>query len=224
MPHCSRRGSTTRSSGPTLLGRAVRLPPDSTPPLPTASLLPDSAPGTRTAVVDSALMSRFSRIAACLFGCLSLFLPHTIDGSEPAASDASAFAAMRWRMIGPFRAGRVSAGALDPSDPNTYYFGTPGGGVWKSTNAGQTWTPVFDSTGMASIGALAIAPSNPRVIYAGTGEETRGDGVYRSADGGATWTNVGLRETQFIGSIVVSADDPDTVVVGAIGGRMPGPD
>ena len=120
---------------------------------------------------------------------------------------------MRWRLIGPFRAGRVSAGAVDPADPNTYYFGTPGGGVWKSTNAGQTWAPMFDATGMASIGALAIAPSNPQVIYAGTGEETRGDGVYRSADGGVTWTNVGLRDTHFIGSIVVSAEDPDTVVV-----------
>src|SRR3954470_14858194 len=138
--------------------------------------------------------------------------------------DPADYAALRWRSIGPFRAGRVSAGAVDPSDANTYYFGTPGGGIWKTTNAGQTWTAIFDRTGMASIGALAIAPSNPRILYAGTGEETRGDGVYRSADGGATWTNVGLRETHFIGSIVVSADDPDTVVVGAIGDRMPGPD
>jgi photosystem II stability/assembly factor-like uncharacterized protein len=138
--------------------------------------------------------------------------------------DPAAFQALRWRAIGPFRAGRVSAGAVDPADPNTYYFGTPGGGVWKSTTAGQTWTPIFDRTAMASIGALAVAPSNPRVIYVGTGEETRGDGVYKSADGGVTWTNVGLRDTRFIGSIVISAEDPDVVVVGAIGDRAAGPD
>src|SRR6266446_6212381 len=93
------------------------------------------------------------------------------SGAPAAAQvDPSNFAALQWRLIGPFRAGRVSAGAVDPSDSNTYYFGTPGGGVWKSTNAGQTWAPIFDQTGMASIGALAIAPSNSQTIYVGTGE------------------------------------------------------
>jgi photosystem II stability/assembly factor-like uncharacterized protein len=148
------------------------------------------------------------------------------QASEPIAAqaDPSPFAALQWRLIGPFRAGRVSAGAVDPSDPNTYYFGTPGGGVWKSTNAGQTWTPIFDATGMASIGALAIAPSNPQILYVGTGEETRGDGVYKSTDGGTSWTNVGLRDTHYIGSIVINPANPDEVVVGAIGERLPGPD
>jgi photosystem II stability/assembly factor-like uncharacterized protein len=143
--------------------------------------------------------------------------------STPAAGqiDPLNFAALQWRLIGPFRAGRVSAGAVDPSDANTYYFGTPGGGVWKTTNAGQTWAPIFDRTGMASIGALAIAPSNPQTIYVGTGEETRGDGVYKSTDGGKSWTNVGLRDTHYIGAIVVSAANPDEVVVGAIGDRTP---
>ena len=134
------------------------------------------------------------------------------------------FAALRWRSIGPFRAGRVSAGIVDPSDANTYYFGTPGGGIWKSRNAGQTWTPIFDQTGVASIGAMAIAPSNPQVLYAGTGEETPGDGVYKSTDGGTSWTNIGLRETHYIGSIVISPTNPDEVIVGAIGDRTPGPD
>jgi photosystem II stability/assembly factor-like uncharacterized protein len=138
--------------------------------------------------------------------------------------DASQFGALRWRLIGPFRAGRVSAGAVDPSDPDTYYFGTPGGGVWKSTNAGQTWTPIFDRTGMASIGALAISSSNPQIIYAGTGEETRGDGVYKSTDGGKSWINIGLRDTHYIGSIVISATNPDELVVGAIGDRTPSQD
>ena len=164
------------------------------------------------------------RAARYLCAFLQFCAWHGLAAPAFADVDPSAFAALRWRLIGPFRAGRVSAGAVDPSDANTYYFGTPGGGVWKSANAGQTWAPIFDGTGMASVGALAVAPSNAKVIYVGTGEETRGDGVYRSADGGATWTNIGLRDTHFIGSIVVSAENPDVVVVGAIGDRRPGPD
>jgi len=165
-------------------------------------------------------MARRSRfpLRARALACLCL---HLLAAPALAQVDPSAFAALRWRPIGPFRAGRVSAGAIDPSDPNTYYFGTPGGGVWKSTNAGQTWVPIFDQTGMASIGALAIAPSNPQTIYVGTGEETRGDGVYKSTDGGKSWTNVGLRDTHYIGSIVISATNPDEIVVGAIGDRTP---
>src|SRR3954447_6339836 len=127
-------------------------------------------------------MTRASRIGCC---SLALFILCSTPAARHAFAqqiDPSAFAAMRWRMIGPFRAGRVSAGAVDPADPNTYYFGSPGGGVWKSTNAAQTWTPMFDRTGVASIGALAVARSNPRVIYAGTGEETAGSGVFKSSD------------------------------------------
>jgi photosystem II stability/assembly factor-like uncharacterized protein len=160
--------------------------------------------------------------------CASVFLALVTSAASGAPAvaqvDPSNFAALQWRLIGPFRAGRVSAGAVDPSDANTYYFGTPGGGVWKSANAGQTWSPIFDGTGVASIGALAVAPSNPQTIYAGTGEETRGDGVYKSTDGGRSWTNVGLRDTHYIGSIVVSATNPDDLVVGAIGDRTPGKD
>src|SRR3954463_2171148 len=149
-----------------------------------------------------------------------LVLAAAVPGAQVAPEDLTP---LRWRLLGPFRAGRVSAGAVDPSDANTYYFGTPGGGVWKSRNAGQTWTPIFDRTGMASIGALAIAPSNPQILYAGTGEETPGDGVYKSTDAGATWTNIGLRDTHYIGSIVISATNPDEVIVGAIGDRTAGP-
>jgi photosystem II stability/assembly factor-like uncharacterized protein len=159
------------------------------------------------------------RICAALLLALGAF-------AAPAAAqvDPSSLDALRWRLIGPFRAGRVSAGAVDPSDANTYYFGTPGGGIWKTRNAGQTWTPIFDQTGMASIGALAIAASNPQVLYAGSGEETRGDGVYKTTDGGTSWINVGLRDTHYIGSIVISATNPDDVVVGAIGERTASPD
>src|ERR1700730_8306126 len=140
-------------------------------------------------------MNRPSRTARWLsaFSILQVALLSPSAVADPV--DASSFASLRWRLIGPFRAGRVSAGAVDPSEPNTYYFGTPGGGVWKSSNAGQTWTPIFDKTGVASIGALAVAPSNPQIVYVGTGEETRGDGVHKSTDGGATWTSAGLRDT-----------------------------
>jgi len=90
------------------------------------------------------------------------------------------FSAMQWRLVGPHRAGRVTAVAGIPGDAATYYFGTPGGGVWKSINGGRVWTPIFDEARVASIGALALAPSNPNVVYVGTGEETVGNGMYRS--------------------------------------------
>src|SRR5580693_4631106 len=104
------------------------------------------------------------------------------------------FNGMKWRLVGPFRGGRVTAVAGVPGDPNTYYIGTPGGGVWKSTNGGRVWRPIFDSVHVASIGALAVAPSASNIIYVGTGEQTTGKGLYRSSDSGATWTNVGLQD------------------------------
>src|ERR1035437_3741616 len=124
------------------------------------------------------------------------------------------FFAMQWRVIGPFRAGRVTAVAGVPGHPDTYYFGTPGGGVWKTTNSGQVWRPIFDGERVASIGALAVAPSDSNVIYVGTGEQTAGNGLDRSADGGETWKNVGLRDVPYIQAVVVDPQDPDTVVVG----------
>src|SRR5260370_42164775 len=108
---------------------------------------------------------------------------------------AGAYGALRWRSIGPFRGGRVLAVAGVPGDPTTFYFGAVDGGVWKTTNAGLTWTPRFDEQPIASIGALAIAPSDPNIIYAGTGEAalrsniTFGAGVYRSSDGVAHWAH-----------------------------------
>src|SRR5215467_14055818 len=83
--------------------------------------------------------------------------------------DAKQFSALHWRLIGPFRAGRVTSVAGVPGDPTTFYFGTPGGGVWKTTDGGHVWHPIFDSVPVPSIGALALAPSNPKVIYVGTG-------------------------------------------------------
>ena len=134
-----------------------------------------------------------------------------------------AYAAMRWRSIGPFRGGRVLAVAGVPGDPTTFYFGAVDGGVWKTTNAGLTWTPRFDEQPIASIGALAIAPSDANVIYVGTGEAalrsniTFGAGVYRSTDGGAHWAHLGLDDTRQIGKIVIDPRNPDMVLVAALG-------
>jgi photosystem II stability/assembly factor-like uncharacterized protein len=133
------------------------------------------------------------------------------------------FGGLQWRMIGPFRGGRVVAVAGVPGDGATFYFGSVGGGIWKTTDAGVTWTPIFDGQPIASIGALVVAPSNPNVMYAGTGESdirtdlSSGDGVYKSLDGGATWKNIGLRDSRQISRIVVDPHNADTVYVGVLG-------
>jgi len=127
--------------------------------------------------------------------------------------DSKLLSGMQWRLIGPFRAGRVTAVA-GAADPNTYYFGTPGGGVWKTSDGGQVWHPIFDKERVASIGAIAVAPSDSNVLYVGTGEQTRGNGVYRSMDAGATWKNVGLQDVPFIQAIIVDPKNPDLAVVG----------
>jgi photosystem II stability/assembly factor-like uncharacterized protein len=127
----------------------------------------------------------------------------------------ASFSAMQWRLVGPHRAGRVTAVAGIPGDAATYYFGTPGGGVWKSINGGRVWTPIFDEAHVASIGALALAPSNPNIIYVGTGEETVGNGMYRSDDAGKTWRHIGLEDTRYITGVIVDPKDPNIVVVSA---------
>ena len=126
-------------------------------------------------------------------------------------------------MIGPFRGGRVVAVTGVPGDGTTFYFGSVGGGVWKTIDAGVTWTPTFDSQPIASIGALEVAPSDPKVLYAGTGESdirsdlSSGDGVYKSIDGGATWKNIGLRDSRQISRIAIDPTNADVVYVGVLG-------
>ena len=131
---------------------------------------------------------------------------------------------VRWRSIGPFRGGRVVAVAGDPFDPAVFYFGACSGGVWKTRNAGVSWDNVSDGFfATASVGALAVAPSDPNVIYAGMGEAcirgnvTHGDGVYRSTDRGRTWRHLGLTETRHIGRVRIHPTNPDVAYVAALG-------
>jgi len=134
------------------------------------------------------------------------------------------FASLEWRLLGPHRGGRVVAVCGHPTDAQTFYFGACAGGMWKTTDAGLTWRNISDGYFKTSaIGAIAIAPSDPNVIYVGTGEHTirgnvsHGDGVYRSSDGGKTWTNIGLHDTRHIAKIRVHPHNPDLVYVAALG-------
>src|SRR5947209_6979871 len=155
-------------------------------------------------------------VAALLVGVL---LPRAAARRQ----NAGLYSALRWRMIGPPRGGRVNAVAGVPGEPTTFYFGSVGGGVWNTTNSGRTWTPIFDSEPIASIGAIGVAPSDPSVIYVGTGEAdmrsqiSYGNGMYRSADAGRTWTHVGLEGTRQIGRVIVDPKNPSVVFVAALG-------
>src|SRR5579859_7654673 len=130
---------------------------------------------------------------------------------------------LRWRMLGPFRGGRVAAATGVPGRPDHFYFGAVNGGVWKTIDGGRVWNPIFDSQPVASIGAIAVAPSRPDTVYVGSGESTLrdsvgyGNGVYKSTDAGKTWTHLGLDETHHIGKIAVNPKNPDNVFVAAIG-------
>jgi photosystem II stability/assembly factor-like uncharacterized protein len=161
------------------------------------------------------LSTLLSAIASSTLLCLCL------HAQQP---DTSLYAGMKWRSIGPFRAGRVSAVAGIPGNASTYYMGSPGGGVWKTIDGGVVWTPIFDQMHVASIGAIVVSPSNPDIVYVGTGDVSlvgasvnMGNGIYKSTDAGLTWTHVGLNETEHIGAMWIDPRNPDVVVVAALG-------
>ena len=142
--------------------------------------------------------------------------------------DPKLFSDMRWREIGPMRGGRVRALAGVPSQPATFYFGAVGGGVWKTTDAGETWQSLWDSQPTGSIGSIAVAESDPNVVYVASGEGlarpdlSTGDGIYKSTDAGKTWTHLGLRDGQSIGQLAIDPKDPNRVFV-AVTGHPYGP-
>jgi photosystem II stability/assembly factor-like uncharacterized protein len=147
-----------------------------------------------------------------------------LTGTAAAAQrDSVAFAGLHWREIGPYRGGRSVAATGNPSRADEFWMGTPGGGVFKSINAGQSWAPVTDKYFGGTIGAIAVAPSAPDVVYVGGGEYpirgnvSHGDGVWKTTDGGKTWSFIGLGDTRQIGDIVVHPTNPDLVYVGALG-------
>lgn len=181
-----------------------------------------STPNLRTAMRHAADALAVFLVALFLSSMLGLVLPPA--GASAQTVDSLTIAGLRWRGIGPaFTGGRVSDVVGIPGPSATLYVGAAAGGVWKTTNNGVTWRPLFDDKAVASMGALAIAPSDTMQIWAGTGEQNSrypiepGGGIFKSADGGETWTLMGLEETQHIGRIVVHPTNPDIVYVAALG-------
>ena len=188
--------------------------------------------------------TRSASVAACLLAFTALLFPCIAPAQKtkpekqspaPAAqapkteapdsskSEDLLFKGMKYRVVGPFRGGRSLTASGIPGDPTTYYFGGTGGGVWKSTDGALTWTSVFDKEGTSAIGSLAVASSDPNIVYVGTGEAclrgniSHGDGVYKTLDGGKTWKNLGLRDSRAIGKVIVNPRNPDIAFVAALG-------
>lgn len=186
----------------------------------------------------------YPRLAGCLvFVILTVLIAaplvaqthdHTQpQSSAPYASSASSvspelFKSLHWRSIGPFRGGRTKAASGVASQPNVFYIGAVNGGVWKSDDYGQTWAPIFDDQPTGSIGAIAVAASDPNVVYVGSGEGLHrpdlsvGDGIYKSTDAGKTWAHLGLRDGQQIPQIAIDPRDPNKLLV-AVAGHPYGP-
>jgi photosystem II stability/assembly factor-like uncharacterized protein len=167
------------------------------------------------------IVSRFLRIllVACgLIGALAM-LPR----AQSPQFSPTLYQEMRWRMIGPYRGGRTKAAAGVPGQPNVFYVGAVNGGVWQTTDYGRTWTPIFDDQPTGSIGAIAVAPSKPDIIYVGSGEGLQrpdlstGDGIYKSTDGGKSWVHLGLIDGQQIPQIIVDPKNPDRLFVAVLG-------
>ncbi len=170
-----------------------------------------------------------SRIVAfCMAGlCMGGVAAQTTNTKADTTKDkgiAGLYKAMKYRNIGPYRGGRSTGVAGSTSRKNEYYFGAVGGGLWKTTDGGQTWAPVTDGQiGSSSVGAVAVAESNPDVVYFGTGESEfrgnimQGDGMYKSTDAGKTWKNIGLKNTQTISKVRIHPTNPDIVYVAALG-------
>lgn len=169
-------------------------------------------------------------LTAIIFGLIFVVAP--LDAQQPTGGQSfsnnqsfsnKTFGDMRWRMIGPFRGGRTRAASGVPSEPNVFYVGAVNGGVWKSDDFGRTWNPIFDGQDTQSIGAIAIAASNPNTIYVASGEGlhrpdlSTGNGIYKSTDAGKTWTHLGLHDGQQIPAIAIDPRDPNRLFAAVLG-------
>src|SRR5438045_5330109 len=149
------------------------------------------------------------RVCLALFLCLVQFTSIRAQQVSP-----NLFSELSWRAIGPYRGGRTKSVAGIPSQPYTFYIGVCNGGVWKTTDAGRTWQPIFDEQPTGSIGWVAVAPSDPNILYVGSGEGlprpdlSTGNGIYKSTDAGKTWTHLGLRDGQQIPKIAIDRRNP----------------
>jgi len=197
------RGGTIRFMGDNTIA-AVALP--RTPPEPRGFCV---CPAADRHWSNHTLMAmRPKPVVVSLALAIAAAITSAIPHAQPVGRvDPALLTELHWRHIGPFRGGRTKAAAGIPSQPNVFYVGAVNGGVWKTTDAGRTWAPIFDSEPTGSIGAIGVAPSNPNVIYVGTGagiirpDLAIGDGMYKSTDAGKTWQHLGLRDTQMIAAI-----------------------
>ena len=164
-------------------------------------------------------MKRFYAGVCLLFSVFFLFGPKAVQAQVP----ESTYQELHWRMVGPFRGGRTRAACGVASQPNVFYMAQVNGGVWKSDDYGRTWNPIFDQESTQSIGAIAVAPSDPNVIYVSSGEGLHrpdlsvGNGIYKSTDAGKTWTHLGLRDGQQIPGLAVDPRDPNKVFAAVLG-------
>src|SRR5580658_2031072 len=177
-------------------------------------------------LVPSVSARKYSRLTAqfpiiAIFLLASLLLPQFARAQQ---YDPSLYSGMQWRQIGPFRAGRVTGVTGVAGQPAIYYIGTAGGGAWKTTDGGMVWKPIFDKQNVASIGAMAVAPSNPNIVYLGTGDVSnvggavnQGNGVWKSTDAGETWQHIGLEDSRHIGALWVDPRDANMVFAAALG-------
>ena len=175
----------------------------------------------RRHVVDRPKTNRVAGFAV-LSACILWAMPLAATAAAQQYPE-SMYQEMRWRMIGPFRGGRTRAATGVPSQPNVFYIGQVNGGVWKSDDYGRTWNPIFDNEPSQSIGAIAVAPSDPNVVYVGSGEGLHrpdlsvGDGIYKSTDAGKTWTHLGLSDGQQIPALAIDPRDPNRVFAAVLG-------
>src|ERR1700753_1658274 len=163
------------------------------------------------------MMTRMSRAAACC----GFVLSGVLASLATAQVNPNLYAGLKWRNVGPFHGGPISSVSGVIGDSGTFYFGSPLGGIWKTTSAGVTWSPIFDQeTSVDSVGAIQVAPSDANIVYAGAGDPiagSLGNGMWKSSDAGKSWQHIGLEDTVKIDSILVDPANPNLVIVSALG-------